>query len=206
MEEVQHAWKCRATRHAPSPMILRGIHPGAIIDAAGRLDLPRTTIVEPGSVIFIGPDAEISFGEMNTLYAGCVFRLARGYIRTGNRVSFGPGCLIYETRAGLTIGDDCLIAGGVKLCGVQHGFQGRGPMRDQPTRELPITIGDDVWLGMGVIVMPGVSIGSHTVVGAGSVVTKDLPSDVIAHGTPARVVSARAGATRPKRGRRRADG
>ena len=172
-------------------MILRGIHPMAIIDAAGRLEMPATTVVEPGSVIFVGPDAEISFGEMNTLYAGCMFRLARGFIRTGRRVSFGPGCLIYETRAGLTIGDNCLIAGGVKLCGVQHGHGGSQPMRDQRARELPIVIGDDVWLGMGVIVMPGVTIGCHSVVGAGSVVTRNLPAGVVAQGVPARVMRRR---------------
>ncbi|EFL21076.1 CysE/LacA/LpxA/NodL family acetyltransferase [Streptomyces himastatinicus ATCC 53653] len=55
-------------------------------------------------------------------------------------------------------------------------------------RARPITIGDDVWLGGGVIVLPGVTIGERTVVGAGSVVTKDLPADVIAAGNPARVI------------------
>jgi maltose O-acetyltransferase len=52
----------------------------------------------------------------------------------------------------------------------------------------PITIGEEVWLGGGVIVCPGVTIGDRTTVGAGSVVTKDLPADVVAVGNPARVV------------------
>jgi maltose O-acetyltransferase len=52
----------------------------------------------------------------------------------------------------------------------------------------PITIGEEVWLGGGVIVCPGVTIGDHTTVGAGSVVTKDLPADVVAVGNPARVI------------------
>ena len=52
----------------------------------------------------------------------------------------------------------------------------------------PITVGDNVWLGGEVIVCPGVSIGENTVVGAGAVVVKDLPSNVIAVGNPARVV------------------
>ncbi len=60
-------------------------------------------------------------------------------------------------------------------------------MSTRPDAE-PITIGDDVWLGGGVIVLPGVTIGENTVVGAGAVVTRDLPANVVAVGNPARVV------------------
>ena len=63
-----------------------------------------------------------------------------------------------------------------------------GPRRDKWESAQPIVIGDNVWLGGGVIVCPGVSIGDNTVVGAGSVVTRDLPADVVAVGSPARVV------------------
>ncbi len=52
----------------------------------------------------------------------------------------------------------------------------------------PITIGDNVWLGGGVIVCPGVSVGANSVIGAGSVVTKDIPADVVAVGNPCRIV------------------
>ena len=52
----------------------------------------------------------------------------------------------------------------------------------------PITVGDNVWFGAGVIVMPGVTIGNRSVIGAGSIVTKDIPSDVVAAGNPCRVL------------------
>ena len=52
----------------------------------------------------------------------------------------------------------------------------------------PITVEDNVWLGGGVILLPGVTVGANTVVGAGAVVTKDLPPNVVAVGTPARVI------------------
>ena len=53
---------------------------------------------------------------------------------------------------------------------------------------LPITVGDNVWIGMGVLVCPGVTIGSNVVIGAGSVVVKDIPSGVVAVGNPCRVL------------------
>ena len=60
--------------------------------------------------------------------------------------------------------------------------------REGLERARPIELGDNVWLGGGVIVLPGVRIGADTVVGAGSVVTRDLPSGVVAIGSPCRVV------------------
>ena len=60
--------------------------------------------------------------------------------------------------------------------------------RQRWERAAPITIGDNVWLGGGVIVCAGVTIGSNTVVGAGSVVPRDLPAGVLAAGNPARVI------------------
>jgi maltose O-acetyltransferase len=63
-----------------------------------------------------------------------------------------------------------------------------GPRRDKWEAAEPIVIGDNVWLGGGVIVCPSVTIGENTVVGAGAVVTKDLPANVVAVGSPARVI------------------
>ncbi len=62
------------------------------------------------------------------------------------------------------------------------------PRRDKLEAARPITIGNNVWLGGGVIVLPGVSIGDDSVIGAGSVVTKDVPAGVVTVGSPARVV------------------
>jgi maltose O-acetyltransferase len=62
------------------------------------------------------------------------------------------------------------------------------PRRDKLEAARPITIGDNVWLGGGVIVLPGVTIGDNAVVGAGAVVTLDLPANVVAVGNPARVI------------------
>ncbi len=89
--------------------------------------------------------------------------------------------------APITIGDDCLIGPGVQLLTPTHPVE-PGPRREKLEAARPITIGDNVWLGGGVIVCPGVTIGDGAVIGAGSVVTRDVPANVVAVGNPARVV------------------
>ncbi|GAA1488920.1 sugar O-acetyltransferase [Brachybacterium sacelli] len=89
--------------------------------------------------------------------------------------------------ATITIGDDCQIGPNVQLLTPIHPTE-PGPRRDQWERAAPITIGDNVWLGGGATVLPGVTIGENSVIGAASVVTKDVPANVVAVGTPARVI------------------
>lgn len=98
--------------------------------------------------------------------------------------NFGLVCLDVAT---VTIGDDVQLGPNVQLLTPTHPVAA-GPRRDKWEAALPIVIGDNVWLGGGVIVLPGVTIGANTVVGAGAVVTRDLPADVVAVGNPARVI------------------
>ena len=87
----------------------------------------------------------------------------------------------------ITFGDNVFIAPNCVFTTAGHALD-----TEQRNRGLefayPITVGDNVWFGAGVIVLPGVSIGSDTVIGAGSVVTKDIPSGVVAVGNPCRVL------------------
>jgi maltose O-acetyltransferase len=115
------------------------------------------------------------------------FRCEYGYqIHVGERVfaNFGLVCL---DVARITIGDDTRIGPGVQLLTPTHPLE-PGPRREGWESAEPITIGANVWLGGGVVVCPGVTIGDDTVVGAGSVITRDLPARVLAVGNPARVV------------------
>ena len=115
------------------------------------------------------------------------FRCEYGYqVHVGERVfaNFGLVCL---DVARITIGDDTRIGPGVQLLTPTH------PLEPDERREgwesaEPVTIGRNAWLGGAVVVCPGVTIGDDTVVGAGSVVTRDLPPAVVAVGNPARVV------------------
>jgi maltose O-acetyltransferase len=110
----------------------------------------------------------------------------------GARVTIGAGtfvnydCLMLDV-APVAIGASCQIATRVQLLTATH------PIDPQPRRvgwesAEPIVVGDNVWLGGGAILCPGVSIGDDTVVGAGAVVTRSLPAGVVAVGTPARIL------------------
>ncbi|MDO5627953.1 MAG: sugar O-acetyltransferase [Mobilicoccus sp.] len=114
------------------------------------------------------------------------------FVDYGVNISIGEGTfvnngLVALDCARITIGRDVQIATNVQLLPPMHPLEAQ-PRRDKWEWAEPITIGDNVWLGGGVIVCPGVTIGESTVVGAGSVVTKDLPANVLAVGNPARVI------------------
>ncbi len=96
------------------------------------------------------------------------------------------GCVILDV-ARVSIGERCQIGPSVQLLTPTHPLDPVSRGEGWEAAE-PITIGDNVWLGGGVIVLPGVAIGSDTVVGAGAVVTRDLPAGVLAVGSPARVI------------------
>lgn len=108
------------------------------------------------------------------------------HVRIGARsfVNFG---LVALDVAPITIGDDVQIGPNVQLLTPTHPVDADLRRAKWEAAE-PIEVGDNVWLGGGVIVLPGVSIGRETVIGAGAVVTKDVPSGVVAVGNPARVI------------------
>jgi maltose O-acetyltransferase len=109
-----------------------------------------------------------------------------GAISIGHRTFVNVDAVMLDV-APITIGAACQIATRVQLLTATH------PVDPEPRRlgweyGKPIAIADNVWLGGGVIVCPGVSIGEDTVVGAGAVVTRDLPAGVVAAGVPARIL------------------
>ena len=114
------------------------------------------------------------------------------YVDYGSNISIGARTFVnYHLTAldvaAITVGEDCQIGPNVQLLTPTHPVE-PGPRRDKLEAARPITIGDNVWLGGGAIVCPGVTIGDNTVIGAGAVVTKDIPANVVAVGNPARPV------------------
>ncbi len=107
-------------------------------------------------------------------------------VRIGDNVFINTGLLILGGGL-VTIGSDCLIGPDVRLYTPNHAMDPH-VRREGWERALPITLGSNVWIGGSVVVCPGVTIGDNAVVGAGSVVTKDIPPGVLAAGNPARVI------------------
>lgn len=117
------------------------------------------------------------------------FRCDYGYnIEIGENFYANYGCVILDVGK-VTIGNNVQFAPNVSILTAGH------PLHPQSRNSgyeygIPIQIGDNVWLGASVIINPGVSIGENTVIGAGSVVTKDIPANVVAAGNPCRVLRA----------------
>ena len=115
------------------------------------------------------------------------FRCDYGYnIRVGDNFYANYGCIILDCNA-VNIGDNVLLAPNVQIYAAYHPV---APEDRLTGRELaaPVTIGNNVWIGGGVIICPGVTIGDNTTIGAGSVVTRDIPDGVFAAGNPCRII------------------
>ena len=108
------------------------------------------------------------------------------YITVGARTFVNYNLTALDV-APIVIGTDCQIGPNVQLLTPVHPLEAR-PRRDRLEAARPITVGDNVWLGGGAIVCPGVTIGDDSVIGAGAVVTRDVPAGSLAVGSPARVV------------------
>lgn len=110
-----------------------------------------------------------------------------GYnIVVGDNFYANFGCVILDVNK-VTIGDNVLLGPYVQIYTAAHPMD---PVKRLSGLEFgqPITIGDNVWIGGGAIICPGVKIGSNVTIGAGSVVTKDLPDNIVAVGNPCRII------------------
>ena len=112
------------------------------------------------------------------------------YTEFGKNLTLGKGVFInigcrFQDTGGITIGDGTLIGHGSTLTTLNHSID---PNRRADMTPAPIVIGRNVWLGAAVTVLPGVNIGGGAIVGAGAVVTKDIPANSIVAGVPAKLI------------------
>jgi len=129
------------------------------------------------------------FGRSVRVNPGANFGSGRR-VRVGNNCNLPPGLRVIGD---LTLGDDVMLGPEVVFISYNHEVSDLTvPMRAQgATESRPILVGDDVWIGMRAMIMPGVQIGEHAIVAAGSVVTKDVPAWGVVGGNPAKLIKYR---------------
>lgn len=136
----------------------------------------------------------IRLGGNVTFYGHAYVNAAgeRGRVEIGDCTHIDQFCVLYG-QGGLKIGSRCAIASGVIIYtqSNQYAFDPESDIIEQPVYYAPVTIGDDVWIGAGAIILPGVSVGDHAVIGAGALVHKNVDPWMIAAGVPARMMGDR---------------
>ncbi len=136
-----------------------------------------------GSETLIGPGVSLSAGMVPGQKC-----LTNPVVSIGDRCLIGKGSGIVG-HFQITIGNDVWTGHQVYITDQNHGYEDVDrPISQQSQPEEPVVIGDGTWLGFGSVVLPGVTIGKHVVIGANSVVTHDIPDYSVAVGVPARVV------------------
>jgi acetyltransferase-like isoleucine patch superfamily enzyme len=139
----------------------------------GRIKIDEAVHLHRETCIQTGHGGTVTIGAETHIQPRCQLSAYKGAISIGRRVEIAPNCCFYPYN---------------------HGMQAEQPIRDQPlTSKGGIIIEDDAWLSVGVVVLDGVRIGKGAVVGAGAVVTHDLPPNSISMGAPARVIRLRSG-------------
>ena len=186
----------RLRRGSGIPFVGRGVR----VRGGGQLQVGRRVVFEDYSEIQATSTRGVLIGDNVSVGSMTMIRPSGYYSRElgvgltiGSRTGIAAGCYL-GCSGGIEIGSDVLFGPGVKLFAEDHVFASTEErIRAQGVRRGPIVIEDDCWLASNVIVTSGVRIGRGTVVGAGSVVTRDIPEFSVAAGNPARVIRSRLG-------------
>jgi maltose O-acetyltransferase len=152
--------------------------------------LQPVLFVGPGQVV-LGEGVQFGWKSSPLFYTGyCHVETTTpdACIEIGDRTEFNNNLMIKSEGAGIKIGKDGLFGAGVEI--FDSNFHDLHPDRRKAGTQLmaPVEVGDNVFVGMGVKILKGVTIGSDSVIGAGSVVSSSIPAGVVAAGSPARVI------------------
>ncbi len=132
------------------------------------------------------PYRRFSLGSRSVVESYCCINNAVGDVVIGEHTRIG----LHNTIIGpVTIGSHVNLAQGITVTALNHNFNDlQRRIDEQGVSTRPVVIGDDVWIGANAVILPGVTIGSHAVVAAGAVVTKDVPAHTLVGGVPAKVI------------------
>ena len=132
------------------------------------------------------PYRKFSLGDYSVVESFSCINNAVGDVVIGNHTRIG----LHNTVIGpVTIGNHVNLAQGITVTALNHNFENPDKRIDeQGVSTNPVTIGDDIWIGANAVILPGVSIGNHSVVAAGAVVNKDVPPHSLVAGVPAKII------------------
>lgn len=132
------------------------------------------------------PYRQFSLGDYSVVESYSCINNAVGDVIIGDHTRVG----LHNTVIGpVTIGNHVNLAQGITVTALNHNFAEKGLRIDeQGVSTNPVTIGDDIWIGTNAVILPGVTIGNHSVVAAGAVVTKDVPPHTLVGGVPAKII------------------
>jgi len=186
---------CRGVKNTGTNVF---ISPMAIVRHGYKIRLGNNVVVERGATLSVDREGEsfIDIGANSYFCSNCVIKASDGWIKIGHDCSVNEFAILFGGGGlgggGLEIGNDVRIAAHVRIVPMNHIYEDpETPIRLQKIKAIGIKIEDDVWLGVGSTVLDGVTIGKGSVIGAGAVVTKDIPPYSIAVGIPAKVIKKR---------------
>lgn len=132
------------------------------------------------------PYRRFSLGRRSVIESFACINNAVGDVIIGDHTRIGLHCTIIGP---VTIGNHVNLAQSITVTALNHNFEDQQQRIDeQGISTKPVVIGDDVWIGANAVILPGVTVGSHSVIAAGAVVTKDVPAHTLVAGVPAKVV------------------
>ena len=178
--------------------VLGGVGSSCLIEEGVRFYVPQKIFL--GDRVFIGRNTYVDANHIESeirleddVYIGryCMLRAGVGSIHIGPKVIVNSFCFL-RGSGGLNIGKNSMLSQGVQIITANHVFKDRSmPIKFQGARYGKVNIGEDVWVGTNAIILADVSIDNGSVIGAGSIVTKDIPKYSFALGVPARVIRKR---------------
>lgn len=187
---VRRAWLSMRLGHYGDNTL---VEPGVRLQYPERIHLGNGVRISGQATLRANTDHPrgIFIGDGSSVHESALIAANRGKVSIGRSSWVGPFCLIYGNGV-VSIGNNVLVAGHSSINTVSHRFERCDlPINDQGIHCDPVHIEDDVWIGMNAVILQGITIGRGAIVGAGAVVTRDVPPWSIVTGVPARVVRRR---------------
>ena len=157
----------------------------------GRLQTDGLCFICPRVKIEIGRHATLRIGRWAWIGHACKIRVHEGEVTIGAKTVIGQECTISAFQH-VSIGRECIVADRVMLIDFDHGVtEVERPIRLQGIYKRDVRVGNNVWMGYGACILRGVTIGENSIVGTGSVVTRQVPANAVVGGTPARILRMR---------------